>query len=283
MVNRNRHLKASGSIKCGSTCPAIMKVTTETVDEITEIHVQYQSVHIGHELEVGKLPLSKEKTNLAASLTLGIPFIKILDETRQNFHATNRVSLTTRKDLHNIRREFEIGEHVLHADDSTSVDLLVKKMSKENENPILIYKPGGETLSDFPAITEKDFLLGMMNNAQEKLFECYGKTCVMIESTHGTNQYSFELLTVMVHDENHEGLPAAALFSSRMTCEVLLPFFEAIKQRLPNMTTNILMTDDTTSFLNAWEKVFQDNPRHLLCSWHINKNWNANIQSKIKK
>lgn len=42
------------------------------------------------------------------------------------------------------------------------------------------------------------------------------------------------------------------------------------------------MSDDTNSYYNAWQAVFEDQPKHLLCSWHINKNWNSNINSKVK-
>ncbi|GBM55328.1 hypothetical protein AVEN_76031-1, partial [Araneus ventricosus] len=138
---RIRHMKASGSIKSGSTCPAVMNVTAVTVDGIMEINVRYQSVHIGHELEIGKLKLSKnESVDLAASLQLGIPMAKILDKTRENFSATRRLSLTTRKDLHNISRDFRIGgETVQHQNDATSVAILVEKLMNETSNPVLVY------------------------------------------------------------------------------------------------------------------------------------------------
>ncbi|GFR17318.1 hypothetical protein TNCT_439991 [Trichonephila clavata] len=48
----------------------------------------------------------------------------------------------------------------------------------------------------------RDFLLGIMNDAQEKLLELYFKNCVTIDSTHGIGQYNFQLTTLMVHDEN---------------------------------------------------------------------------------
>ncbi|GBM75238.1 hypothetical protein AVEN_200473-1 [Araneus ventricosus] len=107
--NRIRSVKASGSIKTGSTCPAFMKVSTQTIDGISEIKVQYQSVHLGHDLETRGLRLKKEdRVNLAACLKLGIPMDKILDEARRNFSPTNRYSHLTRKHLHNIRRDFGI-------------------------------------------------------------------------------------------------------------------------------------------------------------------------------
>ncbi|KAF8774438.1 hypothetical protein HNY73_016987 [Argiope bruennichi] len=107
--NRIRHVKSTGSIKTGSTCPAVMIVSTETVDGISEIKVHYQSVHIGHDLETRTLRLTKnERENLAACLKLGIPFDKILEDAKQNFAPTNRYNFLTRKHLHNICRDFGI-------------------------------------------------------------------------------------------------------------------------------------------------------------------------------
>ncbi|GFX73387.1 c2H2-type domain-containing protein [Trichonephila clavipes] len=87
-LNRVRHMKASGSVRCGCTCPAVINVSTHTVEEAKEITVQYQSVHVGHDMEVGKLNLSKaEKSSLASSLCLGIPMATILDKKRErNIH-----------------------------------------------------------------------------------------------------------------------------------------------------------------------------------------------------
>ncbi|KFM64412.1 hypothetical protein X975_00560, partial [Stegodyphus mimosarum] len=104
----------------------------------------------------------------------------------------------------------------------------------------------------------------------------------MIDSTHGTNQYGFQLSTVMVHDENHEGLPIAVLFSTRTATDTFISFFNAIKKRIANMETKVFMSDDTNSYYNAWQTVFEDSSRHLLCTWHINKNWNFQINSKVK-
>ncbi|CAL1278049.1 unnamed protein product [Larinioides sclopetarius] len=107
--DRIRRVKASGSIKTGSTCPAGIKVSTQTVDGISEIKVQFQSVHLGHDLETRTLRLTKlERENLAACLKLGISMDKILEEARQNTSLSNHYRLLTRKHLHNIRRDFGI-------------------------------------------------------------------------------------------------------------------------------------------------------------------------------
>lgn len=85
-------------------------------------------------------------------------------------------------------------------------------MQNMPENSIILYKPIGSLLPNYSAIKEDDFLLGSMSEAQKKLLELYGTSCIMIDSTQSNNQYNFQLTTVMVHDENHEGLPVATFF-----------------------------------------------------------------------
>ncbi|GFQ77235.1 hypothetical protein TNCT_559661 [Trichonephila clavata] len=54
-----------------------------------------------------------------------------------------------------------------------------------------------------------------MNEAQLEFLELYGKNIIMMDSTHGTNQYGYLLTTIMVSDDNHEGLPIAVCYSNR--------------------------------------------------------------------
>ncbi|GFT47036.1 c2H2-type domain-containing protein [Nephila pilipes] len=57
---RIRRAKASGSVKCGFFCPAMMTVSRRSIDEVTEINVQFQAVHVGHDMEAEKLHLMKD-------------------------------------------------------------------------------------------------------------------------------------------------------------------------------------------------------------------------------
>lgn len=104
----------------------------------------------------------------------------------------------------------------------------------------------------------------------------------MIDCTHGMNQYGFQLTTLMVNDENLEGMPIATLFSSRVACETFEPFFQSIKNKLPDFKTKLLLSDDTNSFCNAWKTIFQDDSKHILCAWHVLRSWNNNLKSKVK-
>ncbi|XP_035224593.1 uncharacterized protein LOC118197193 [Stegodyphus dumicola] len=141
--DRMCRVKNIGSQKIGKTCPAYITAYKKTVLDVTEIQVHYQSVHVGHKCEVARLPLSKnEKVELAGHMNLGVPKSHVLNSLRKNYSPTKRLSLTHRKDLHNICRDYKINEDdVFHQNDAMSVDIRINKMLKEEENSVLIYKP----------------------------------------------------------------------------------------------------------------------------------------------
>ncbi|GFU46385.1 c2H2-type domain-containing protein [Trichonephila clavipes] len=73
---RKRNEKIGGSVKCGKTCPAFM-TSIRKQQEAIKITVEYQSVHAGLEMEVGKLNLhGDDRRNLAALLKAGVPSTK---------------------------------------------------------------------------------------------------------------------------------------------------------------------------------------------------------------
>ncbi|GFW64884.1 hypothetical protein TNCV_2334731 [Trichonephila clavipes] len=91
---RKRHEKIEGSIRCGKTCPAFMTSIREQQQEAIKITVEYQSVHAGHEMEVGKLNLhGDDKRNLAALLKAGVPSTKIIEDIQNKCLPTERLGL----------------------------------------------------------------------------------------------------------------------------------------------------------------------------------------------
>ncbi|GFW10124.1 uncharacterized protein TNCV_2569081 [Trichonephila clavipes] len=103
-----------------------------------------------------------------------------------------------------------------------------------------------------------------------------------MDSTHGTNQYGYLQTTVMVCDDNHEGLPVAICYSNRVCSIILEPFFKEIRNRLTHLQPNVFMSDDDPAFWNAWQGVSGDVKYNLLCSWHVSRSWNRNLSSIVK-
>ncbi|GFW46961.1 uncharacterized protein TNCV_3485731 [Trichonephila clavipes] len=120
-----------------------------------------------------------------------------------------------------------------------------------------------------------------MTEAQLEFLQLNGKNIIMMDSTHGTNQYGY-LTTILVSDDNHEGLPIAVCYSNKVRSDVLEPFFEEIKNRLPHLRPKVFMSDDDPAFCNAWRRVFGEVEFTFLCSWHVSRSWNRNLNGKIK-
>ena len=59
--------------------------------------------------------------------------------------------------------------------------------------------------------------------------KAFGHDTVCIDTTHGTNMYHFNLITLVVIDEYVEGIPVASMLSNREDAISLIPFFAPIK------------------------------------------------------
>ncbi|GFY68459.1 uncharacterized protein TNIN_385411 [Trichonephila inaurata madagascariensis] len=116
------------------------------------------------------------------NVTVGVPHTNSIENIQKKCPPTERLGLLTKKDLHNVSRDFEVNERILHAEDAVSVDLQVKKMQRDSYNPVLIYKPLGSSLANNPLIKKQDFILGIMTEAQLEFLELYGKNTLVCKT-----------------------------------------------------------------------------------------------------
>lgn len=186
-----------------------------------------------------------------------------------------RIHLIERRDLHNIKRDYDISCPIKkHKIDSVSVDLWVKEMQRlsANDNPVLLYQE---------QTVQQDFILVIMSHFQQKMLQKFGSNTICIDGTHGLNAYNFMLYSLLILDENNEGMPVAFCFSNRGTQGTYEQFFLAVKSRIGVLGVKIFMSDAESAFYNAWCNVMKPARKQLLCHWHIHKNWTENI-SKVK-
>ncbi|KAL4143387.1 hypothetical protein QTP88_005724 [Uroleucon formosanum] len=79
-----------------------------------------------------------------------------------------------------------------------------------------------------------------------------GKLC--IDSTHGTNQYNFNLTTIVVIDEFGEGYPADFCINTKVNEVHMNVFFLKIQEAIGCLAPNVFMSDDAPALWNAWIK-----------------------------
>lgn len=276
-----RHCKMLGSNKINGHCPAKIDVTFHTSGEIT---VLYCKTHVGHEPELGRSRLSEaEKTDIAAKIAMKIPFDKILDGVRDSINSSEleRIHLITRKDLFNIEQQYSLkSEAVRHSNDCTSVESWIKEM-EEAGDVVCFYKPQGVLMETHSHLQADDFILIMMNEAQREMLRRYGNNCVCLDSTHGLNNYGFELTTLLVLDDLAQGFPCAFMFSNRSDTCVVEIFLTVLRDALSEpLQPKVFMSDMAEIYYNAWVMIMAAPKFRLFCSWHVDRAWRKNL-SKV--
>ena len=182
--------------------------------------------------------------------------------------------------------QFNIGCIQKDANDHTSVDIWVNELQNMGEaNPVLLYKRQDEQPdSTLTGLSESDFILCLQTITQRQFMMKFGMNSVAcLDSTHGTNQYGFNLVTLMVVDDFGEGNPVAFMLSTKEDVSALSAFFTAIKARLPtdcSYTASHIMTDDAGQYYNAWVSVFGPVEKKL-CVWHVDRAWRKAIRENI--
>ncbi|XP_070179010.1 uncharacterized protein [Littorina saxatilis] len=145
---------------------------------------------------------------IAAKLQPGIEPHKLLTEIQNNITNIDRDTLATRQDILNIRKQYNIPHIQKDAADGMSTHLWVDQLATETDNPIIYYKPQGQT-KDTDTLQENDFLLCIQTQFQREMMNRQANKMVCIDSTHKTTQYDFLLVTLLVKDDYQENVPVA--------------------------------------------------------------------------
>jgi len=106
---------------------------------------------------------------------------------------SGRKILIDKKDIHNIKRDFNINGSVLrHQNDALSVKLWVKEMEKEEDNCVIFFKEQGQEDSN-SLLKKEDFVLIIMTAFQREMLKKYANDKICLDGTHGLNSYNFIL------------------------------------------------------------------------------------------
>jgi len=81
---------------------------------------------------------------------------------------------------------------------------------------------------------------------------------------------------MMTVDEFGSGCPVAFCFFNRSNEVNFKLFFEKIKVKVGIINAKVFMSDDTPTFYN-WSGVMGSVKHQLLCSRHVNRNWQENL------
>ena len=165
--------------------------------------------------------------HIAGQLAHGVKPDFILDNIRDEFQSgISRIHLTTRKDIINIESCFGLNTVEKHRNDAVSVQLWVEELKMKDFNPVLLYKPQGDPQSTHcKGLDDQDFILVIQTPLQAEMLKKF-PTIICVDSTHGTNGYDFNLITVVIVNEFGEGYPVSWCISNREDGTLLKKFLQ---------------------------------------------------------
>ena len=124
-------------------------------------------------------------------------------------------------------------------------------------------------------MSKEDFAIGIQITIQSSMMMKIGhQRIVCIDSTHGTNDYDFSLvtiLTIVVLDEFGKGYLVGWCLLNREDQFVLENFHKPIQKRIGSITSRWFMSDDAEQFHDGWRSVFGNVDNKLLCTWHVDR------------
>ena len=264
----------------GCSCIYCTASITVVRKEEGDVSAHICKSHYGHSLNIGHVRLAKgDRLSIAAQLAQGVSFDKILDNIRESVGTDfERIHLVNKKDLYNVERAFNFRGIQKHSVDSVSVaSWVAQMMEKGGDSPVLLYKPQGTEYAEVGicnGLREDDFLLVLQTPLQMEMLHSFGNNIICVDATHGTNEYDFMLVSMIVVDDYGEGCPVAWCFTNREDELSLTHFFSHIEQRLSSpIHVRWFMSDDAKQYFSAWMPSFGGNPQKPLCTWHVDRAW----------
>lgn len=267
--------------KTGQVCPAGMTMTN--IDG--HITVEFRRTHVGHThaLNIKFLRLSKEERDeLADRINSGVTIERILDDIKKSVTAgesVNHLHAVDKRYLHNIVRGYNLDRNIVHTNDAFSIDKWVhEQMLLKEMSPIAYFKMQG---CEKGPLLKEDFMIVIMTPYQKDILAKYATDRVCVDRIHETTNHDFQLTTLLTIDEFGAGCPVAFCLSNRIDAVAMSLFFLSMKEKVGLISTKVLMSDNTSTYVNPWSTIMSEPQHRLLCNWHVDKSWRNKI-NKIK-
>ena len=124
----------------------------------------------------------------------------------------------------------------------------------------------------------------MQTEFQKDAMLYFGKKVILMDATHGTTQYDFLLISVLVADSHGEGIPVSWAISNKEDTNTISLFLQAVHSRIGNFEIECFMSDCAELYFNAWQCTFGGkNTRKLLCIWHVDRAWRRALNDHVEE
>ena len=207
-----------------------------------------------------------------------------------------RSNFITRQDVANCLRTLHDVEDFRSANDTLSLDALVREMQLDPKSPVAFYKaPGVPDTSSF-GWEDNDLVLVFSTPWQREQFARHAWKVVCVDGTFNVSDKDLQLMAAVVVDDSGWSVPVGWILAPTESKRAYTTLFATLSAGLPDSVTNQicnLMSDDKKSgercssvravrcFLvnrdcalaavPAALEVWPACRNHWLCTWHIDR------------
>ncbi len=280
--DRIRRLKLKGSKKINGLCPA--EIMLREKKGTSTCLVTFLETHVGHTLstndETPYLFPRKENRDVQ-KIQKPTPrrwFADTEEEDLYSSESSGSKNIDKTAISSNVTSDVRVNLAGCSDADAANIEMFVNRYS----NSVLYYKKRGEPDDKFHFFKNGDFALIFMSSNQQLCFEKYGNRIVAMDGIRAESPYFYTLHTILVSNHDNEAIPIAFAFSNREDSELVNIFLRCVKEKTGAISPKIFVTDPRLNYYNAW-KGNMDCPQYFVyCPWHVIRDWNRNLNSKVK-
>ena len=240
-----------------------------------KVHIAIMADH-NHGQNASKLKISAGlRANIKLRFSAGVSIDVIMEQhnleywslqaVNGNIDCLPRDAYLSRKDVYNICYSLDQIHGQLkkrHSNDAIAVSSLVAAANARAKKysydiPFHLFKTDTQAVpakyKDF--IAKDEWAICLATHRMRDLYEKYGET-IMVDSTHNTTAYKYQLLTLMVMDHGGHGLPICHFVYKSECTGAYKAMFTILKDLDPEVIPKHLMTDCNVSAFNAFCSIY---------------------------
>ena len=230
----------------GRTTVNFISQHSHSISKRTDLRFQAlaaQDLQFGRQLLEAKVPIAQVVRTLQGPLTSW--------RHRARFdELCTRLDFVSRQDVANLLHALHDVEDYRHANDSLSLDKLVREMQAEPGCPILFYKPAGVRDTSNLGWADDSLVLVFSTVWQREQFAKHSWKVIAVDGTFGVCDKELMLMSLVVVDDAGYSIPVGWVLAPSESKLAYTTLFAALAAHVPesvNAQITNLMSDDNKS------------------------------------
>ncbi len=225
-------------------------------------------------LILGKITVT-DFAYFAARISEGASYQKIMNEIQKMDKKGGRMCFIKSQDIRNMRKNLINSRNRNIFTEIKSWVKSVLALGNCDQFPILYFKD--RNIADpEKVLCNKDVMLIVMTEFQEKTLKDFGSGMVCMDATHCQENYEYQLITIYATNER-VWCPMIYCVTNTVSLRAIRFFLSKVRERIGHINCSLFLSDDRPPFYEAWCNVMTIPEFHFVHLWCLERNWKENI------